>query len=283
MTSLPSEIEGLASLGWRLYPASRYSRAGCIRGGTDAATSDVAQLGAWSREFPGCNWRAVLEGSGAWGLDCDALGPDHSADGIAALAQMVNSNGPLPPGPTIRSGGGGLVFFFAHHGEPIHGRTGWPKPGLDPRRGRLSVTVPPSFHTRSRAPYRWLVAPWDVPPPPAPDWLLQAVAPPPEPKPRSVPNIATAGYALRRLKAAADAIQRAPKGTSNDTLNRWAFAVARFVGAGLLGEIEAVEALYAAARARKIPHEEARSTIRSAFKGGYAKPMRSGVPHDGRS
>ena len=43
------------------------------------------------------------------------------------------------------------------------------------------MTVPPSIHVRTRRPYRWAVAPWDVSLPDAPAWLLKAVAPPPPP------------------------------------------------------------------------------------------------------
>lgn len=87
--ALPSGVERLALLGWRLHPSSRFSRAACIRGAAQAATCDLDQLARWSREFPGCNWRVVMEGSGVWALDVDAPGPDHAADGIAALAALV--------------------------------------------------------------------------------------------------------------------------------------------------------------------------------------------------
>src|SRR3954454_3956920 len=87
---------------------------------------------------------------------------DHTADGVVALAGLVKQHGPIPPRPMTRSGGGGLALFFRHCGEPIHGATGWPVPGIDPRRGKLSVTVPPSIHVRTRRPYVWTVAPWEI-------------------------------------------------------------------------------------------------------------------------
>ena len=84
----------------------------------------------------------VCEGSGVWGLDVDVASEDHAADGVAALTMLVAQHGPIPPRPMTRSGGGGVALFFRHRGEPIHGATGWPAPGIDPRRGKLSVTVP---------------------------------------------------------------------------------------------------------------------------------------------
>lgn len=75
---IPEEIERVALLGWRLYPASRYSRAACIKHGSDLATSDLNTLAAWSYEFPDCNWRVVCGGSGIWGLDLDVqIGRAH--------------------------------------------------------------------------------------------------------------------------------------------------------------------------------------------------------------
>ena len=154
MTALPTDIERLALLRWRLYPASRRSKAACIKDPGASATFDLDKLQAWTREFPDCNWRMVCEGSGVWALDVDVPSEDHAADGVAALADLVKRHGPIPTRPMTRSGGGGLALFFRHRGEPIHGATGWPVPGIDPRRGKLSVTVPPSIHVRTRRPYR---------------------------------------------------------------------------------------------------------------------------------
>ena len=140
MTALPLDVERVALLGWRLYPASNRSKGACIKAPGGNATCDLDQLERWAREFPGCSWRAVPEGSGWWGLDVDVPGPDHAADGISALATLVRRYGPIPPRPTIRTGGGGVAVFFRHRGDPIHGATGWPAPGLT--RGAADCLLP---------------------------------------------------------------------------------------------------------------------------------------------
>lgn len=271
--TLPEEIERVALLGWRLYPCSTRSKAGCFKGATDAATCDLDQLAKWENQYRHPNWRVVMEGSGIWALDIDVPSPDHGADGISALKSLIAQHSPLPARPTTRSGGGGNAIFFRHDGEPIHGKTGVPAPGLDPRRGRLSVTIPPSVHITTRQSYKWLVAPWDLTPPKAPDWLLNLVKPPPEPDLPPHAHITTESRALRRLDRAVTTILNASRGSANDTLNVQSFAVARHVAAGTLIERDATEALYSAARHRSIPHAEAVATIRSAFRGGYAKPL----------
>lgn len=271
--TLHPDIERVALLGWRLYPCSNRSKSACFKGATDAATADLDTLEAWSAEFPGCNWRVVLQGSGIWAIDVDAPGPDHSADGMAVMAGLVQRHGALPKGPRTRSGGGGAAVFFRHTGEPIHGKTGYPEPGIDPRRGRQSVTIPPSIHIRTRRPYKWLVAPWDVAPPRAPDWLLELVKPPPEPAIPDVQRVPTTDLARRVLIRAIDRITVAGEGQRNDTVNRQGYTVARFVAAGLLGEQEAVESLYAAARQIGLPHIEIKATLQSAFRSGFRRPV----------
>ena len=273
MSALHPDIERLALLGWRIYPASTYSRAACIKAPGASATCDLAKLEAWSSEFPGCNWRMVCEGSGVWGLDVDAPSDDHAADGVAALASLVKQHGPIPPRPMTRSGGGGYALFFRHRGEPIHGATGWPAPGIDPRRGRLSVTIPPSIHIRTRRPYVWVVAPWELPPPDAPAWLLKAVAPPPMPATWPVSgDIANATPARRRhyaeaaLRNAIGRVASAHEGQRNDTLNKTMYGLVRFARTGDLTMREIADCMAVAARHAGLAAPEVHATLRSVLR-----------------
>lgn len=159
-------------------------------------------------------------------------------------------------------------MFFRHQGERIVGKTGHPFPGIDPRRGRLAVTIPPSIHIRTRTPYRWLVAPWELSPPPAPVWLLKLVhEPEPPPLPRREPS-RNEEYADRKLREAMDFVATAPTGGANDTLNRQAFFIGKLVGKSILTDGHAMASLVDAARARGMPVREALATIRSAFSAG---------------
>ncbi len=270
---LPRDVVRLAELGWRLCPSSATSRAACFEGALDAATTNLAVLEAWAYQYPCCNWRAVMAGSMIWCLDIDRPSASHEADGFAAMARLISANTPLPSRPTSRSGGGGCALFFRDGGHPVRGKSGWPEPGLDPRAGRLTITVPPSTHTTTGNPYRWLCAPWELAPPLAPAWLLAAVAPPPEPPRAPFPFVATTDRAFRRLRRAVEAVVSARPGVRNDTLNAQAFAVARHVASGMLGESEAVEALYGAACHAGLDRTEARNTIRSGFRGGLKHPF----------
>lgn len=267
--TLPPDIERVALLGWHVYPCSTRTKAGCFKNATDAATCDLDQLEQWSRQYPKCNWRVVLGPSQLWGLDCDAP-PLHAHDGVSALTELVKVHGPLPPRPTMRSGGGGIGVFFRHNGERIIGNSGCPAPGIDPRRARQSQTIPPSRHIVTGNAYRWAVAPWEVSAPTAPVWLLKLVEPPPE----HVPVhrvIDTTDAARVKLYRAVQEVAQAGAGSRNDTLNRRAYQVGRMLAAGLLAEQEAIEALYGAARAAGLDHNEAKGTIRSGINSGLRR------------
>lgn len=263
--SIHPDIERVALLGWRVYPQSKYTKAACIKHGSDLATCDLTQIDRWDHEFKKPNWRVVFSGSGIWALDLD-VPPSHANHGIAALKNLVDVHGPLPPRPVFRSGGGGLGLFFRYTDERIIGDSNCPAPGIDPRRGRQSLTLPPSRHWSTKQPYRWLISPWEITPPPAPAWLLKLVAPPEVTWRR--PVIDTTDAARERLYRAAQAIIAAQQGSRNDTLNRRAFQVGRYIAAGLIDEREGIEVLYGAARSVGLEHMEAHATIKSGVESG---------------
>jgi hypothetical protein len=103
--------------------------------------------------------------------------------------------------------------------------------------------------------------------------LLRLVRPPPEPELRRPSYGPCDASSYRILAKATGLIRNAPGGTANDTLNRRAFILARWVAAGHVGEAEAIEHLAVAADERGIPRPEARATIKSAFRRGLTQPM----------
>lgn len=268
---LHPDVARLAHLGWRLYPCAP-SRKGMLKGYTDAATSDFCTLERWCREYPRCNWAVVPEGSGVWALDVDAPSPDHTADGVAALRGLCDRHGPLPPRPHGRSGGGGHLLVFRDAGHPIRAKTGTPAPGLDPRAGRAAFTIAPSVHRRGGR-YRWVVAPWELEPPTAPGWLLDALGPPPAAPAPERSFAPTGDRALRHLDRVSRTVVCAAPGGRNAALNRAAFSAGRWVGAGLLHERDAAAALYDAARAAGLDDAEIRGTLRSGLLAGARRPV----------
>lgn len=75
-------------------------------------------------------------------------------------------------------------------------------------------------------------------------------------------------YALAALQKELDAIVSAPEGTRNNTLNRAAFSLGRFVKAGLLKHLEVEDGLAAAADSSGLYEAEVRRTITSGLCAG---------------
>lgn len=269
------DIERVALLGWRLTPTTR-QRKGMFKGYIDAATADLDTLDRWSSEHPGCNWSCIPESSGVWALDVDVRGQDHDADGVSALQRLIAANSPPPPRPHGRSGGGGHLLVFKDTGAPIRAASGHPAKGLDPKAGRCAFTIAPSIH-RNGKPYRLCVAPWELTPPTAPDWLLRAVAPPVSSCGQRCPEVFTTDRAMRRLYRAVHEVDTAGPGTRNDRLNREAYAVGRHVAAGKISESDAFEHLYRAALHTGLDHVEAKATITSGLRASRRKSHDAGA------
>ena len=275
MTHIPADIERVALLGWAVYPMSRVSKSGAFKGAADAATCDLEQIDRWAAEYRNSNWRVVCGPSKLFALDVDRPGTHH-ADGFAELKKLVDQHGALPDRPMTKSGGsGGAALFFRYDGQPLRGQSGFPAPGLDPHRGRQAIVIPPSRHPITRGAYTWRIPPWEVAPPPIPAWLVKLLAPPPEPEARKFAWNPTSERARLAIMRAVLAVQDAASGTANVTLNRQAFRLGTWCAAGLLGQREAEDSIYAAARSRNIPDKEARATIKSGLMAGLRSPVQA--------
>ncbi len=267
---LHPSVEFLARLGWRLYPSTR-SRKGMFKGYIDAATSDLSTLSQWAQQYPESNWSVIPEGSGIWALDVDVPSPDHAANGVGAIRELCRTFGKLPPCPYGRSGGGGHLLVFRDAGHPIRTRTGTPAPGLDPRASRVPFTVEPSIHRRGGR-YHWVVAPWDLEPPVAPDWLLKQLAPPPRLSMARATTEIGKGRAANCMVRAVRRVLDARPGERNATLNRECFLLGRLVGSGRIEPNASLASLYRAARWVGLNDSECRATIRSGFEAGLRHP-----------
>jgi len=271
--SLHPDIERLALLGWHLVPATR-SKKGLFKGYLDAATHDLDQLAAWQAEYPGCCWKARPQGSGVWFLDVDVPGPDHDNDGVAALRALCDLHGPLPPRPHGRSPSGGHLLVFRDTGASLSRGSGKPALGLDTLHDRLCATVAPSV--RRSGPYRWVVAPWELAPPPAPEWLLALLAPPPAlVRPYRAP-MPTEDRAVRALLRSFHDVATAPSGARNFALLRRATLIGGYVAAGAIDQRQAERELIAAGEAAGQSRAEAQSTVRSGLRRGMERPIEWG-------
>lgn len=253
-----------------MTPAERYAARGlCVlplRGkmpvtphGVHDATALTAIVQSWWRETPNANVGIAI-GVGAL-VDVRVVDVDAHHGGDRTLAELEARHGALPVTPRQRTGQGGA-----------HVLLGWPE-GPTPRtklarglellgRGRYFVAAP-SVHPLTRRPYVWTTD-LDTPIADAPAWLVELASP------RAVRRGAAerprgGGYARAALISAIGRVERAADGERNVTLNREAYAIARFVGAGDLDAQLVADAMIDAGRAAGLPTREAERTVESAL------------------
>jgi len=137
-----------------------------IANNLDSATNDITQLGAWKRQFPGCNW-GVPTGNrnGVFVLDID-----HRNDGHRTLAKLEGEHGALPETYTVATGNGSHKYFTQpdFSVKSLAEALGQNFPGLDTRGDGGMVIAPGSRHF-SGAVYNLVN---EHEPVPAPTWLL---------------------------------------------------------------------------------------------------------------
>jgi hypothetical protein len=232
-----------------------------LRHGLSEASTDPRQIELWWRRWPSANVGLCT------GVVMDVADID-SAEGWHGLCHLLG--GALPPGPRVRTGGGGWHLWFRPSGFGNRVRL---LPGLDWRGTGGYVVAPPSRHAGG-ADYRWVRRPDDTLPV-APATLLALIDGPEPPRPAAGqrPIAHPDRYALAALTAETDRVARAPVGSRNDTLNRAAFALGRLVGAGLLDAADTTRELESAARFAGLGRAETRRTIRSGLSAGRRTPI----------
>ena len=206
---------------------------------------------------------------------------DDSPDGSASA--KLN----LPKTPTVITGSGKQHFYFRAPDFKVGNSVKTVAEGIDIRGDGGQVVFPGSIHPNTRRPYEWApgLSPDDVELADLPADLLDRLRPRKEdPKPalklvmKDV-SITTDGdrsriarYVRAAFEAELDRVYGSSDGCRNDTLNKAAFALGQFVGAGELSHGEVRSALAKAGLAIGLPQNEAEATIDSGLGAGEQEP-----------
>jgi len=158
-----------ASHGWAIVPLwwPRGGRCTCAEGsdcgspgkhpltehGVNDASSSRDDILQWFKRWPHANIGIATGAlSGVVVLDVD---PRNAGD--ESLANLISDYGPLPPGPTVRTGGGGRHFYFTFREGMLLPKTAGD--GLDLLANGRLATAPYSEHVSGQR-YAWEVRPW---------------------------------------------------------------------------------------------------------------------------
>src|SRR5262249_12862593 len=153
----PDAALAYARLGWRVVPLHHITEAGecsCTKGAacgrsagkhpriknwTRDASADAGAVGLWWGKWP----RATV-GAGT-GAEGGILDLESEEEGIADLAALQQTNGPLPRTPQAQSGNGSLHHVFRWPGGGLVVTTGSrvDKPPIDTRGRGGQFVAPP--------------------------------------------------------------------------------------------------------------------------------------------
>ena len=234
-------------LGWAVLPCR--GKRPLTGHGVHDASRDIETIARWWREHPDANIGVACGTTSG----IDVVDVDGDA-GRATLAEVEVTRGPLPATPRQVTGSGGLHLIFAYDpARPIGNRVRG-LPGIDTRSAGGYVVVSPSIHPETRQLYRWdpELHPLKVRPAAMPRWLADLLMPAVDPSPVGLarPSIEEeAGwgpkprYSRAALQRACEAIEAAPPGQQDQTLNREAYGIGRLIGAGLMPRQFAINSL----------------------------------------
>jgi putative DNA primase/helicase len=123
-----------------------------VMGGWKKATTDRDQIDRWWHKHPNANI-GLLMGSDA-NIVC--LDVDKKHGGLKTLKRLKRELGPLPFTPKVRSGGGGLHYFFRYPDRPVRRDTRGSifGPGVDLLAEKSLVIAPSSAHISGQL-YKW--------------------------------------------------------------------------------------------------------------------------------
>jgi putative DNA primase/helicase len=279
--------------GWPVFPCHPDTKRPLTPKGRDAdggfkhATTHNQQISEWWQRLPKAmigvpTGRAI----GAFVIDVDAgidetTGEVFSADQIIAeLEREISAK--LPTTWTLETPRGGRHLYFALPAGECPGNRTAIVQRVDVRGDGGYVIAPPSVRPDGRG-YRWITKNGELAQAPLPlldcifrrgRWARnseQAAHPTLAPS-----NKAQRNYALTALDNQIRNVERAGKGTRNQTLNDAALALAHLVAAGLLSEAVVRQLLENAACACGLAKDDGiasvRATITSGMKAGLAQP-----------
>ncbi|GAA2614421.1 hypothetical protein GCM10010425_03680 [Streptomyces spororaveus] len=272
----------MAARGWPVFPLrpgsktpalhrqDRCPRTGVCGGGhvkweQRATTDQAAIVRCWSHKPYNIGLATGPAGLIVVDLDMPKANTGQDAPGGAGnfLALCERAGQPVSATLTVRTPSGGIhLYFTAADGIRLGNTAGKLAPLIDTRAHGGYVVAPGSataagtYEVTDPSPVAGL-----------PAWLLALLQPPaPRPLCLRMPGAFRSGSAARAaLEAECSVVRRAPAKQANNTLNRSAFKVGRFVAWGDLPREEVEEAFQAAGEERGLTVAECRATIRSAL------------------
>jgi hypothetical protein len=251
--------------GWPVFPLYPYSKYPAVADWNNRATCDLDELTRWWASAP-FNIGIACQAAGLVVIDLDAargraapppwaqLGVTHGSDVLRILAARAGQPDPIDTYTVDTPSGGQHRYFLAPTDRELRNTTGQTSGGLgfciDTRAAGGAIIAAGSVRRINGTPRLYRVV-RDVDPVALPYWLLTALTPPPAPV-RAPIRLPSRGrridaYVAAALDGETTAVAHAAPGTRAHTLFCSAARLGELVGAGVLDETVATQALLAAA------------------------------------
>jgi hypothetical protein len=253
----------LVELGFSIFPLSAGSKIP-VKGtkGVKDATTDRAVVSGWAKRWPGANI-GIATGipSGVLVIDFD---PRNGSE--ASVAKLAKARRLFPQTISCKTANGGRHFYYAY-AENIKNSASKLAEGIDVKTTGGYVVAPPSMLESPDKVYSWIIHPMGNQFPRLPNWIVQALTPPPAPKfTRKTADLP------KDIGPLAKWLSRAASGDRNNSLYWASCRAGQDVREGRASPGDAFGTLLSAALAIGLPRDEAEKTINSGLKmsGGAA-------------
>jgi len=276
----------LANAGFRIFPArperktaGGWNKPPYIAGWHSLATTDRNQIVDWWKQFADAIPAICCDGI----IVIDADRHTGGADGVAALAALVNQHGEWPDHPVIFTPGGGEHHPFRQPNAALSNGTGRLSPGIDVRGvgGYIvgeGAMLPDGTEWRADSRSKAFASQDALPQ--LPNWLEKIIR---ADKIQRTTGIVIGNQSVthRELRFAEAALERgineiatAPKGRRNTTLNNVAYRMGRMVARDWIDRNRVENCLLFAAS--ELTKEDGLTavlaTIKSGLNAGLRKP-----------
>lgn len=202
---------------------------------------------------------------------------DDSEDGSASASLG------LPPTVTVITGSGKLHLYFKHPGFKCGNSTGNLPDHIDVRGDGGQVVAVGSIHPKTNRAYRWALglSPDEVEIADLPANVIELIHAPKAKKKKAKnsvtrrekkrPSVSISESAGKALADCATAVATAVEGARNETLNREAFRMGRWINSGSVARADVEAALTIAAQTCGLGEQEIVATLHSGLNSGCSQ------------
>lgn len=229
-----------ASFGWAVHALSVSKKQPGTPNGFLDATTDPDEI---ARMWAGRALANVGIATGASNLLVVDVDMNHAKGKVGddSWGNLIAQHGHVPTF-TVQTWSGGLHFYYQMPQARLPNSTSVLGQDIDTR-GDGGYVVAPGSRVIEDGATGWYTIINDLDVAPCPEWIVEALNRPAPQRERLAGPVAPEDLVLTRMDDLAQQLREAPDGTGNDMASRVAFMAGQYVGAGQIGQQQAIDIL----------------------------------------